>query len=244
MIVSVCIATYNGERFIEEQLLSIIKQIPFDSEIIIVDDCSSDNTTIIIEDISDDRIKIFKNQSRQGPVKTFERAIRLTRGDYIFLSDQDDVWAHSKIRLMRECLKHYDLVVSDAVLIDGKGSIINDSFYKLRNSGPGFLKNLYKNTYLGCCMAFNRKILEKSLPFPAAVPMHDMWLGMIAELFGTTYFCNEKLVYYRRHASNASPTGEKSYYSMYQKLKFRYNLLHALVNRYLQLHCRTRLFGL
>lgn len=238
MIVSVCLATYNGERFIEEQLLSIIKQIPRDSEIIIVDDCSSDNTTIVIEDISDDRIRIFKNQSRQGPVKTFERAISLSRGDFIFLSDQDDIWADSKVRLMQECLKHYDLVVSDAVLIDDKGLIIKDSFYKLRNSGPGFLKNLYKNTYLGCCMAFNRKILGKSLPFPDAVPMHDMWLGMIVELFGTTYFCKEKLVYYRRHASNASPTGEKSYYSMYDKLKFRYNLLHALANRYLQIQRR------
>ncbi|WP_435548188.1 glycosyltransferase family 2 protein [Desulfobacterium sp. N47] len=236
MTVSVCIATYNGEKFIGEQLLSIIEQIPGDSEIIIVDDCSTDKTLFVIKQLRDYRIRIYYNPSRQGPVKTFERAIKLSRGDYIFLSDQDDVWVHSKIRLMKECLSHYDLVVSDAILIDDKGSIINDSFYKLRNSGPGLLKNLYKNTYLGCCMAFNRKILEKSLPFPAAVPMHDMWLGMIAELYGTAYFCNEKLIYYRRHPANTSPAGEKSSYSMYAKLKFRYNLLYELSKRYIQIH--------
>ena len=136
---------------------------------------------------------------------------------------------------MKEYLEKYDLVVCDAVLIDDKGSIIKDSFYKLRNSGPGFLKNLFKNTYLGCCMAFNRKILEKSLPFPPAIPMHDMWLGMIAELFGTTYFCNEKLTYYRRHASNASPTGGKSHYSTYKKIIFRYHLIYQLAKRCINL---------
>lgn len=235
MSISVCIATYNGEKFIEEQLSSIIKQIPCDSEVLIVDDCSSDNTVFVIKHIKDDRIKIFQNQLRLGPIKSFERAISLTKGNYIFLSDQDDVWAHNKVRLMKECLTHYDLVVSDAVLIDNKGSIINNSFYKLRNSGSGFFKNLYKNSYLGCCMAFNRKIKEKSLPFPVAVPMHDMWLGMIAELFGKTYFCENKLTYYRRHSSNASPTGKKSYYSTFDKLKFRYNLLYELAKRYIQI---------
>jgi len=127
-------------------------------------------------------------------------------------------------------------------LIDNNELITEESFYKLMNSGPGFLKNLYKNTYLGCCMAFNRKILEKSLPFPVGIPMHDIWLGMIAELFGTAYFCKEKLVRHRRHASNASTTSKKSRYSLYDKLKFRYKLLYKLTNRYLQIQRRLICF--
>lgn len=231
-MISVCIATYNGEKYIVDQLKSILSQeLPVD-EIVISDDSSTDRTVEIIQSFKDSRIKIFTNNKFRDVVCNFQNALEHATGDYIFLSDQDDVWCLNKTKVLRDCLYNYDLVVSDAFLIDGEGSVIEDSFFKLRNSGTGFSKNFYKNTYIGCCMAFNRKILEKSLPFPPNIPMHDIWLGCIAEISGSTYFCKEKLVYYRRHSTNASPTGEKSCYSLFDKFKLRYRLLCSLAKRY------------
>ncbi len=230
--ISVCIATYNGEKFIAEQLESILSQeLPVD-EIIISDDSSTDRTVEIIKSYSDFRITLLENNNFRSPIFNFENALKHATGAVVFLSDQDDIWSPSKVRVMSEYLRHYDLVISDASLIDSSCCVVEDSFYKLRNSGPGFLKNLYKNSYLGCCMAFNKNILDKSLPFPVNIPMHDMWLGMIANFSGKTLFCKEKLVYYRRHSSNASPTGGKSCYKFIDMIAFRYNLLTALIKRY------------
>ncbi|KAF0220656.1 MAG: glycosyl transferase family [Geobacteraceae bacterium] len=231
--ISVCIASCNGEKYIARQLESILSQELPVAEIIISDDSSTDRTVDIIRLYNDARIKLLENNKFHSPIFNFENALIHASGEVIFLSDQDDIWMPNKVRVMKECLKHYDLVVSDASLIDADDSVIESSFFKLRNSGPGFVKNIYKNTYLGCCMAFNRNILEKSLPFPPDVPMHDMWLGMIAEIYGRTYFCKEKLVHYRRHSSNASPTGGNSCYKALDKIKFRFKLLSALAKRHL-----------
>lgn len=230
--ISVCIATYNGEKFIAEQLESILSQeLPVD-EIIISDDSSTDRTVDIVKSYSDVRITLLENNNFRSPIFNFENALKHATGKVVFLSDQDDLWMPNKVRVMRELLLHHDLVISDASLIDPNGCIVEDSFFNLRNSGSGFMKNFYKNSFLGCCMAFNRKILEKSLPFPSNIPMHDMWLGMIAEIFGSTFFCNEKLVCYRRHSSNVSPTSTgKSCYKSFDMIVFRYNLLMALAKR-------------
>lgn len=232
--VSVCIATYNGEKYIAKQLESILSQdLPVD-EIIISDDSSTDRTVDIIKSYSDIRITLLENNKFRSPIFNFENALKYATGAVFFLSDQDDIWLPSKVRVLREYLRHYDLVISDASLIDASCCVVEDSFYKLRSSGSGFLKNLYSNTYLGCCMAFNRKVLEKALPFPTNIPMHDMWLGMIAEIFGKTLFCSETLVYYRRHSSNASPAAiGTSCYNIIDMISFRYNLLTALAKRYL-----------
>ena len=229
--ISTCIATYNAEKYIIDQLDSILSQeLPVD-EIVVSDDSSTDSTLDIINSYKEDRIKLIENEGIKGPVFNFENALKHTTGDLIFLSDQDDIWLPKKTKIMTSYLSSYDLVVSDAMLIDGSGSFLGDSFFELRNSRAGFLKNLYKNSYLGCCMAFNRKILEKSLPFPADIPMHDMWIGLIAEIWGSTFFCDEKLVYYRRHSTNASPAGRKSHYSLLVKIIFRFNLIISLIKR-------------
>jgi glycosyltransferase involved in cell wall biosynthesis len=234
MKISVCIATYNGEKYIKEQLESILKQLSIDDEVIISDDSSTDKTLEIIESFKDKRIKLYKNNNFRNPIFNFENALKYSTGDIIFLSDQDDIWEDSKLEMMKKYLKYYDLVVSDCSIVDANLKIIENSFFELRNSGPGFLKNLYKNTYLGCCMAFNRKILKIALPFPNNIPMHDIWLGMVGEIFGSTIFIEDKLVKYRRHGNNASPTSEKSKYSLVKKIKDRYNLLIALLLRKLK----------
>lgn len=231
--ISVCMATYNGRSYIQEQIASILPQLSYNDELVISDDSSTDDTVSLILDINDPRIVLLENNKYRSPVLNFENALIHSSGIYVFLADQDDLWHPNKISILLPLLHLHDLVLSDCKIIDDDDNIINPSFYALRRSGPGIFKNLYKNSYLGCCMAFRRSLLDKALPFPETIPMHDMWLGMVAEIYGTTFFCKEKLVYYRRHSSNASPTGGKSCYKALDMIKFRYKLLTALAKRYL-----------
>lgn len=229
--ISVCMATYNGEKYIKEQLDSILSQIGENDKLIISDDSSTDNTVQIIKSFKDNRIKIFENQKFKSPIFNFENALNNATGDIIVLSDQDDIWKANKIETIKKYMHNYDLVLSDADIIDEKGNILHKSFYKLNGSKNGFIKNIVKNSYLGCTMAFNKKILDKSLPFPKDLPMHDWWIGLISEMYGKTYFIEDKLINYRRHGNNASPTGEKSKYSFFQKVIFRLIMIKNLIKR-------------
>ena len=231
--VSVCMATYNGIDYIAKQIASILPQLSSSDELVISDDSSSDETVSFIRELNDPRIILLCNQKFKNPIFNFENSLKYATRELIFLSDQDDIWMPDKVRIIRAHLRNYDLIVSDALLINENDTVIGDSFFEIRNSAAGFLKNMYKNSYIGCCMAFNRKILKKALPFPANIPMHDMWLGMIAEVYGKTLFCEDKLVKYRRHLSNASPTATgRSYYTPFDMMKFRYELLKSLSIRY------------
>jgi len=229
---SVCMATYNGEKYIKEQLDSILSQLSENDEIIVSDDSSTDKTVEIIKMYDNKKIKLFEDQKFENPIFNFENALKHTSGDVIVLADQDDVWKPNKIEMIKKYMRKYDLIVSDADIIDEKGNILHESFYKLNHSKAGFLKNIIRNSYLGCTMAFNRKILDKSLPFPKDLPMHDWWIGLIGELYGQTFFIEDKLISYRRHSSNASPTGRKSPYRIFQKLNFRVTIVKNLAIRY------------
>jgi len=227
-MVSVCIATYNGDLFIQKQLKSIIKQLNKEDEIIISDDGSTDRTIELITAFNDDRIKIFENKNSQGPIGNFENALRKASGDIIFLADQDDEWMADKIN--KHLLHHQsaDLVISNAIVKDERNNIIFESFFLERNSKPGFWNNVLRNSYIGCCMSFNKKILEQALPFPKGIHMHDWWIGLVAELTGKTFFFDEPLIYYVRHDNNASGTLIKSLPFKLQ-LKNRIRLLTASV---------------
>lgn len=231
--------TYNGERFIYEQIDSILSQLSVNDEVIISDDSSTDKTVHIIESYDDNRIKILKNNTFYSTIFNIENALKMATGDLIFLSDQDDVWERNKVEISIKYLNKYDLFVSDCYVIDEHGGIIYDSFFKLQNSKVGFIKNICKNSYVGCCMAFNRGILEKALPFPRNIPMHDMWIGFIAEVFGKSFFGKDKLVRYRRHERNMSVTTKKSSHNIIDKLMFRSNLTLALLFRFLS-RCREK----
>jgi glycosyltransferase involved in cell wall biosynthesis len=228
-------ATYNGEEYIYAQLESILKQLSGNDEIIISDDSSTDNTIDIIKNFKDKRIQLYEHNHFYSPIFNFENALRKASGDIIFLSDQDDIWLDNKIKVMAKLLLSYDLVVSDCLLIDGNGAVINESFFNLRNSKSGIIHNLIKNSYIGCCMAFSRKILEKALPFPRKIEMHDMWIGMIGQIFGKTIFCEEKLVKYRRHDGNVSKTSQKSVNSLMKKIQIRITLAHGVFKKYMEL---------
>ena len=95
-------------------------------------------------------------------------------------------------------------VVHDAEIVDGNLNRVQDSFFKLKNGKPGLLHNLYKNAFIGCCMAFRKSVFEKSYPFPDHIEMHDWWIGLVAECMGDTVFIYEPYLKYRRHGENTS----------------------------------------
>lgn len=222
--------TYNGEKYIKEQICSILIQLGPNDELIISDDGSQDSTLSIIENFKDSRISVY-NACFHSPIYNVENAMKKAKGDVIFLADQDDVWFPNKVKLVMEKMRDFDCVVSDAVVVDANMNVIHESFYKLNHTKPGMLHNLVKNGYLGCCMAFNRKILDKSLPFPNPIPMHDPWIGLVAEKFGETFFLNQPLIYYRRHGNNASPTAGKSNRSLLLRFQDRYLFLKNILVR-------------
>lgn len=233
---SICIPTYNGALYIEEQLLSILQQINFNTEIIISDDHSTDNTIQKILELKDSRIKIFINDGVKGPVYNTENALKQAKGDLIFLADQDDIWYPEKISVMIPLLELYDLVVSDATVIDQTGNIINPSFFVANKSGRGLLRNWYRNSFIGCCMAFNKKLLNYVLPFPPDIAMHDIWIGLNAALVGKYHLQQQPLVYYRRHGANATPGAEKSGFTISYMIRYRLYMMYQLLLR--RLHRR------
>lgn len=231
-MISVCIPTYNGGKFIRSQLESILSQLSNDDEIVISDDSSSDNTLEIIDSFNDKRIKVFANNTFHSPIYNLENALKQASGDYIFLSDQDDEWKLNKISVVMEYLKTTELVVHDAQVVDGEGNLLFESFFELNHTKSGKFYNLLKNGYIGCCMAFNRHVLESCLPFPKKLPMHDSWIGNVAAFkCERVSFIQDKLISYRRHGNNASITGEKSCRSIKEKLSDRLCIIYNLLLR-------------
>lgn len=231
--ISVCLATYNGEKYIKEQLDSILSQLEPTDEVIISDDHSTDNTIKVIEALQDNRIKIFKNNLGKGYSKNFENAINHSSGDYIFLSDQDDVWMDNKVSKMMIELDNYDLVISDALISDGELNPTLGSHFKLHGTKSGFINNWLKTRYIGACMAFKKQMLAKMLPFPENqnLAAHDYWIANVGEYFFKVKLINEPLIKYRRHGKNASTGGLKSDNSFQHKMKVRFYVLLQLIKR-------------
>lgn len=224
--VSVAMATYNGERFIKEQLDSILKN-PVD-EVIISDDGSTDNTRKIIKGFKDKRIKLIDGP-KQGIKQNFANAIQKTTGDVIFLSDQDDVWTLNKVDKVLSTFERDPaliLVTHNAEIFDMKaGKIINQSNMTRLKARKGYYKNILRNTYTGCCMAIRSNLKRYILPIPNNIEMHDQWIGLLACKYGKDKMIRDKLITYRRHEHNAS---KFNHYSIGQMLINRINLMKEL----------------
>ncbi len=225
-------ATYNGERFIHEQLASILAQLDTDDEIVVVDDASRDGTVAIVESFCDKRIRIIRQPFNCGVLKTFGRALEEAKGEIIFLADQDDVWRSdkvAKIKGMFSARLDLTLVQSDCSVIDADGNIVTEFRFGSKTFYAGIFRNFVRNLYQGSAMAFRRSILQYCLPFPPDIPMHDMWLGIVNQFVGKAEFIAEPLMYYRRHGRNESP-GKHA--PLIQMLHWRWGLLKSLVLLY------------
>lgn len=212
-MVSIVMATYNGEKFLRQQLDSILKQTYQHFELIVVDDGSLDNTLSILEEYIalDDRIHVFPAEKNLGVVKNFERGLKLAKGEYIALSDQDDIFRRDKIELMVNTLKanpKRDLVMSDLSLIDADGNQIALSMWRYANlkpkQGKPFYRLLYRNFATGCAMMIRRRLLEFAIPFPPNCIVHDWWLAVVAASSKAGGICliDEQLTAYRQHSLN------------------------------------------
>ena len=227
--VSVCMATYNGARYIHEQIASILPQLGDADELIVVDDSSADQTVAIVEGFCDARIRVLRNVSNCGVVATFERAIQEARGEIVFLSDQDDVWRPDKIAVCRAYFdSHPDVgvVLTDADIIDGAGTVIGTTWMGDGRFRDGIVANLIRNRYLGCVMSFRRNLLSACLPFPPDLPMHDIWIGMVNRLRGRAALIPKVLMSYRRHGKNVT-TGKHAAFR--QMLVWRWTLVRSLM---------------
>jgi len=229
-------ATRNGEKYIKRQLESILMQLTPDDEVVISDDSSFDKTVNIIKGFSDHRIHLYENNTFFSPIFNIENALNKASGEIIVLSDQDDIWLDNKITVIKRELTGAStgikLIVLDGQMIDEHETLMHYSIFEQINSGKGLLKNIYDNTYMGCCMAFSRDLLKIALPFPKDIPMHDMWLGLLAELFGTVKFVGEKTVLYRRH--EASVTDLRRRLDVVKQIRRRYHLVTSLLGRVFQ----------
>jgi glycosyltransferase involved in cell wall biosynthesis len=235
---SVCMAAYNGSRYIREQMASILLQMEAGDELIIVDDRSKDNTTDLVEDFADGRVRLVRNDRNCGVTRSFERALELVTGDIVFLSDQDDVWHADKVRSILAAFHanpDVTLVITGVEMIDAAGDRIPQSVGRHLRFRGGVLQTLVKNHYRGCAMAFRKCVVEATLPFPAGIPMHDSWIGLVNTIMGKTQFLDIPLVSHRRHDQNASGIRRLS---VYQRIFDRWSLCTNLVWRARSLHER------
>ncbi len=206
--VSVCMATYNGERFLIEQLDTIIPQLEPGDELIISDDSSTDRTVELLKSYQGPQVKLFLNGGFSSPVANFEYCLRQAHHDILILADQDDVWLDNRITLIRNRMRdreHSPLaLMTNAEFIDATGQLTGENLFSHYWARTGVLRNLVWNCYTGCAMALTRPLLQKALPFPKGIPMHDAWIGLLADADGGMEFVSECTFRHRRHDANTS----------------------------------------
>ena len=227
MSISVCMATYNGERFVAQQLRSILAELSDDDEVIVVDDCSMDDTVETAQGVGDRRISLHVNDRNRGEVFSFSRAMSLARNEFVFLSDQDDLWIPGRALVMRQRLtaSGASVVSSNFAWMNTNGEPIEVSYDGVRSSDSNRnLKNIVnifmgKTTYFGCAMAFRREFVRVIAPIPAFVESHDLWIALASNLVGSNVHLDEKTLRKRKHADNATST--VSTRSLYRKVRSR-----------------------
>ena len=217
-MISVCIATLNGGRFVREQVKSVLPQLSEDDEVVVSDDGSTDDTVEILKSINDKRMKICKNEGRHGFIWNFENALKKAKGDVIFLCDQDDIWKPNKVEIVMETLKDHDIVLHDAEMIDQDGVMTGKLYSDGLHQRKGFWSNLWKTRWLGCCMAFRKNVLEYALPFPHHIVGHDGWISAVGLAKFDYYYIADALMWYRRHGENVSTASERSHNTWYYML--------------------------
>ncbi|XOB61352.1 glycosyltransferase family 2 protein [Campylobacterota bacterium DY0563] len=223
-LISVAMCTYNGGKYLKEQLDSIINQTYKNIEIIICDDGSTDNTIDIIKNYSKkyNFIKLFQNETNLGFVKNFEKSISLCKGDYIALADQDDIWKVNKLEVFLCEIGDNLLIYSDAIIMDGEGTISNNELIRPKGNlvkGRCNKAFLFTNCVSGNTLMFKKELIKDIVPIPEKITYHDIWIAFVASSLGTITFTQEALTYYRRYAEQITSTREKNYKSFIDRFQ-------------------------
>lgn len=233
MNISVCMATYNGEKYVVEQMRSILKQLKHNDEVIVVDDFSSDNTLNLLRGLNDSRIRIYLNKRNMKHVFSFNRAISLAKKDVIFLADQDDVWIKDRVASMAN-----KLIDSGAMLLSSNHDRIGNTIYLplyelLSSESSKHFKNIFniymgKANYFGCCMAFRRDFVKLILPIPSFVKSHDLWISIASNLIGSNVHMDEYTLRRRLHNENVSSTNRCIFMKIWARLIFTLSIIVLL----------------
>ncbi len=213
--VIILLSTYNGVKYLKNQIDSLLSQSHDDFRIIARDDGSSDETLSILK--SHDKIEVIDSCQNLGAkgsfAKLLEYAVKHTDGKFFMFCDQDDVWQSDKIEKtlakMQEMEKQFEdmplLVHTDLEVVDERSNSINGSFMdfqKIDAIKNKFHNLLIQNTITGCTMMIDRKLAQKCLIIPHGAIMHDWWIGLVASKFGKIGYIDESTIKYRQHASN------------------------------------------
>lgn len=198
--------SYNGERFIREQLDSILQQTYPNIEVIVVDDCSTDGTVAIVEPYIEKYpvIKLVRNEINLGYIRNFEKGMLLAAGDYIALSDQDDIWLKDKLTILMASIGSNEIIYSNSELVDENGNSLHRKMSDIRNQ-IGYSDCLMYAIGAwapGHAMLFKKELVQRCVPFPSIVT-HDFWLGFVATCKGPIKYLDTPLVLYRQHITNA-----------------------------------------
>ncbi len=214
--VAVLMATYNGEKYLREQLDSILSQSYKNIKIYIGDDASKDSTSKILETYQKqfpEKISYVINKSNLGVVKNFEQLIQNCQEPYIALADQDDIWKVNKLELSLKKLQTIEnsgpaMVHSDLTMVDISCKLLKSSFFDFRkikfSQDRSINKIISHNGVMGCTILFNQALKEKLLPFPEKLDTHDYWIALVNETIGKRYTIEESLIQYRIHENNTS----------------------------------------
>lgn len=225
--ISVAMTTYNGEKYLREQLDSLYSQTLQPNEIIVVDDCSTDSTPQILEEYHQNKGLIYIiNDKNLGVNKNFEKAISLCHGDYIALCDQDDVWLPNKIEITYKKIREIEnnqpaLVSSNKIDVDKDLNIL--SYPSSKVDSNHFSTTLLGHHSQGCTLMMNRKLVSCILPIPEDSKMiFDIYIGLTAAMIGYKYNLSESLIYYRRHEDNVCGRISKNH-SIFKRFKSKYS---------------------
>lgn len=235
-MISVCIATHNGEKYIKKQLESILPQLGFSDEIVISDDGSTDQTIRLIQSLEDKRIKILTYKQRFDyshlylasyyyATANFQNALRHAQGEIIFLADQDDIWVKNRVSVFMKALEKADFVTSNFSIINETDELIEELYYEGNPyNNLNVIKILKNLPFRGCCSAFKRDVLQVALPFPEKLFLHDCWIGLNAYFHNFKIeFIESPLLLYRRHSNNVSDLHSSN--SLLFKISYRLKLV-------------------
>jgi len=211
-LVSIAIATYNGEKFLREQLSSIFNQTYKNIEVVVCDDKSNDSTIDILEEFSQSHgLEYHINKKRLGVAKNFQKVISKCNGDFIALSDQDDIWMENKIYDMISNINNNSLIYSDGIFVNENGETKNEKISKFWNlygkdsKDKYFYRMLVLNSMiLGSSCMFSSCLKKEILPIHKSSRNHDWWISLMAHLKGGVKYYNKILYKYRIHEQNES----------------------------------------
>jgi len=224
---SVCLATYNGARFLKAQIDSVLSQMRENDELVVSDDGSTDDTLNLLQSYGE-RLRLVNSTRVGGVVKNFEVVLNAAKNDLIVLCDQDDVWLDGRLDLLRSKLQDVSFLMVNATVTDSALVPTGQDIYDFVNFRPGFFRNFISNGYVGCCLAFRREVLNIALPFPSNILWHDWYIALVAELMFSVARIDMPLALFRRHDMNASNTGERSRRPFFRKIAVRLWMLLAI----------------